>query len=71
MTCLLGKEATVLVLIFEMYATGNFARIRRIAYRAVLPLLIIRQRPLEVEGMIDISKSKLDIVPLDHTLVKL
>jgi hypothetical protein len=52
-------------------ALGSLTGIGRIADRARLPILILMELALEVQGMVDIGEAKLDVVALILVLVTL
>jgi hypothetical protein len=57
-------DSTLLVLVLVVNALSRLTRVSRVADRAVLPIIVLMELTLEVECMIDVCESKLNVVAL-------
>jgi hypothetical protein len=68
----LSEDGSVLLVsVLVVDALGSLTGIGRIADRARLPILILMELALEVQGMVDIGEAKLDVVALILVLITL
>jgi hypothetical protein len=53
-----------LVLVFAVHAICQLAGVRSINKGAMLPLYVVHEVPLEVDGMVDVAKAELNVMVL-------
>jgi hypothetical protein len=58
-------EALLFILILVVNTLGQLTRIGCIADGTVLPILVVHEFALEIEGVVDVCKAKLDIRMLE------
>jgi hypothetical protein len=53
-----------LALVFAVHATCQLAGVRSIDNGALLPIYVVHEVPLELEGIVDVAKAELNVMVL-------